>query len=96
MRHYCQCSFDLPILNLQSATFGFFEINSDLVKLLKHILILYKYYIYSSTDSSKLSFPALLKNIQKAFDLEKKSTGHERKTKAFTKNGVLKLGNFMN
>ena len=25
LRYYCQCSFDVPILNPQSATFGFFE-----------------------------------------------------------------------
>ena len=63
LRHYCQCSFDIPILNPESATFGFFEIDSDLVILLKHILLLHKCYIYSSRDSSKLSFAALLKNI---------------------------------
>ena len=33
--HYCQCSFDLPILNPQNASFGFFEIDHDLVTLLK-------------------------------------------------------------
>ena len=46
LRDYCQCSFDLPILNPHSATFGFFEIDSDLLILLNHILLLYKYYIY--------------------------------------------------
>ena len=51
LRHYCQCSFDLPILNPQSATFGFFKIYPDLVILLNHIQLLYKYYIYSSRDS---------------------------------------------
>ena len=29
LRHYCQCSFDIPILNPQSGTFGFFEIDLD-------------------------------------------------------------------
>ena len=63
LRHYCQSSFVIPILNPQSAIFGFFETDPDLVILLNHILLLYKYYIYSSRDSSKLSFKALLKNI---------------------------------
>ena len=71
LRHYCQCSFDLSILDLQRATFGFFEIAPDLVTLLNHMLLLYKYNIYSSRDSSKLSFAALLKDNKKAFDLEK-------------------------
>ena len=43
LRHYCQCSFDLPILNPQSATFGIFEIDPDLVILLNYMLLLYKY-----------------------------------------------------
>ena len=61
--HYCRCSFDLPSLNPQSATFDFFGIDHDLVILLNHILLLYKYYIYSSRDSSKLLFAPLFKNI---------------------------------
>ena len=86
LRHYCQSSFVVPILNPQSAIFGFFETDPDLVILLNHILLLYKYYIYSSRDSSKLSFKALLKNIKKVFVLEKKiSSGNERKTEAFIK-----------
>ena len=43
LRHYCQRSFDIPILNPQSATFGFLEIHPDLVILLNHILLLHKY-----------------------------------------------------
>ena len=46
LRHYCQCSFVIPILNPQSAIFGFFETDPDLVILLNHIILLYKYYIY--------------------------------------------------
>ena len=97
LRHYCQCSFDIPILNPQSATFGFFEIDPDLVILLNHILLLYKYYIYSSRDSSKLSFEALLKNILNIFVLEKKTKENKRKTKAFIKKlcKIMQLGNFM-
>ena len=68
LRHYCERSFVIS----QSATFGFFEVDPDLVILLNHILILYKYYIYSSRDSSKLSSKALSNNIKKGFFLEKK------------------------
>ena len=39
LRHYCQYYFDLPILNPQSATFEFCEIDPDLVILLNHILL---------------------------------------------------------
>ena len=40
LRHYRQRSFVIPILNPQSATFGFFEINAGLVILLNHRLLL--------------------------------------------------------
>ena len=40
LRNYCQSSFVIPILNLQSATLVFSEIDPDLVTLLNHILLL--------------------------------------------------------
>ena len=82
---YYQSSFDLPILNSQSATFGFFKTGPDLLIFLNHTLLLFKYYIYSPRESSKLWFAALLKNIKKVSDLEKISTRNERKTKASIK-----------
>ena len=72
LKDYCQSGFDLAILCPQSATFGFFEIDLDVFVLLNHIVLLCKCYIYSSRDSPKLSFAAILKNIKKDFDLEKK------------------------
>ena len=42
LRQYCKYRFDLPILNSQSVTLGFFEIDPDSVTLLNHILLLYK------------------------------------------------------
>ena len=69
-----------------------------IVILLKHILLLYKYYIYSSRDPSKLSFKALSKNIKNVFVFEKKKlSGNERETEAFIKkwSKMMQLGNFM-
>ena len=88
-RYYCQCSFDLPVLDPQTATFEVFGIDPDLVILLNYILLLYKYYIHSSRDSSKLSFAVLLKNIKKVFDLEKKHLQEmKEKLTLLFKNGV--------
>ena len=88
-RYYCQCSFDLPVLDPQTATFEVFEIDPDLVILLNYILLLYKYYIHSSRDSSKLSFAVLLKNIKKVFDLQKKHLQEmKEKLTLLFKNGV--------
>ena len=89
LRYYCQCSFDPSILNPQSVIFGFFEIDPGLVILSNHILLWYKYCINSSRDSSKLSFAALLKNIKKVFNLEKKYRQEmKEKLKLSLKNGV--------
>ena len=46
LRDCSQFSFDLAILNAQNATFGIFEIGSDLLILLNHIILLYKYHTY--------------------------------------------------
>ena len=73
LRHYCQSSFVIPILNPQSAIFGFFETDPDLVILLNHILLLCKHYICLSRDSTKLSFAALLKIYIKSFCSAKKN-----------------------
>ena len=48
LRHYCQSSFVILILNPESVIFGSFESDPDLVILLNQILLLYEYYIYSS------------------------------------------------
>ena len=89
LRHYCQRSFVIPILNPQSATFGFFEIDPDLVIPFNHILQLYEYYIYWSRDSSKLSFAALLKSVKKVFILGKKIRQEmKEKLKLSLKNGI--------
>ena len=89
MEEFERCSFDLPILNTHNATFGFFEIDPDLIILLNHILLLYKYYIYSSRDSSKLSFAALLKKIKKVFNLGKTYRQEmKEKIKLSLKNGA--------
>ena len=89
LRHCCQYSFDLPISNPQSANFGFFEIDLDLVMLLSHILLLYKYYIYSPRESSKLSFAALLKKLKKLLFWKKKFRQKmKEKLKLSLKNGV--------
>ena len=89
LRHYCQRSFVIPILNPQSATFGFLEIDPDLVILLNHMLLLYKYYIYSLRDSSKLSFKVLLKILKKFLFLKKKNRQEmKEKLKLSLENGV--------
>ena len=86
LKTYCQPSFILPLLCPQSAIFGFFDIDPHLSLLLNHILSLYKYYIYYSRDSAKLSLAALTRFIKKVYVMEKRlSFGNEKKSKALNK-----------
>ena len=86
LKTYCQPSFSLPLLCPQSATFGFFDIDPHSSLLLNHILLLYKYYIYYSRDSAKLSLAALTRFIKKVYVMEKRlSFGNEKKSKLFNK-----------
>ena len=70
LRHYCQRSFDIPILNPESVTFGFFEIDPDLEILLNLIITVPKFqwsdwsngvqwncYFYTSLGKNKLWGP---------------------------------------
>ena len=89
---HCQPSFSLPLLCPQSATFGFFDIDPHSTLLWNHILLLYRYYIYYSRDSAKLSLAALTRFIKKVYVMEKRlSFGSEKKSKALNK----KWGNMM-
>ena len=82
LKTYCQPSFNLPFLCPQSATFGFFDIDPHSSLLLNHILLLYKYYIYYSRHSAKLSLAALTRFIKKVYVMEKRlSFGNETKSK---------------
>ena len=82
LKTYCQPSFILPLLCPQSATFGFFDINPHSSLLLNLILVSYKYYIYYSRDSAKLSLAAITRFIKKVFVMEKRlSFGNIKKQK---------------
>ena len=86
LKTYCQPSFSLPLLCPQSATFGFFDIDPHSSLLLNHILLLYKYYIYYSRDSAKLSLAALTRFIKKVYVMEERlSFGNEKKSKGLNK-----------
>ena len=69
----------------QSATFGFFDIDPHSSLLLNHIL-LYRYYIYYSRHSAKLSLAVQTRLNKKVYVMEKRlSFGNEKKSKALNK-----------
>ena len=86
LKTYCQPSYSLPLLCPQSATLGFFDIDPHSFLLLNHVLLLYKYYIYYSRDSAKLSLAALKRFVNKVYVIEKRlSFENEKKSKALNK-----------
>ena len=68
---YFKINLHIPPLSPQSAIFGFLEADDKVFLILKHLLLLFKYYVYVSRSSKVLSFEALLKSIMKVCKLEK-------------------------
>ena len=86
LRYHWNNIIHIPALNPQSAIFGFFQVDQQEFLILNHILLLFKYYVYLTRDSNKLSLVALIKSIKKVYLLEKKlSANNERKLKLFNK-----------
>ena len=83
LKLYLNDSIYIPTLNPQSAIFGFFQVDPNLVLILNYILLLFKYYIYITRDSHKLSLAALIKMIRKVYFLGKIIS--EKNTKRFEK-----------
>ena len=85
----------LPALSPQSAIFGFFQDDQHVHLILNHILIIFKYYVYITRDSNKLSLGALKKNIKKVYQLEKKVSENDEKKKNLFNKKWTKLENFL-
>jgi len=76
----------IPTLDPQSAIFGFLQVDPNFILVLNHILLIFKYYVYITRDSHKLSLTALIKALKKVYVLEKKfSANSVKKTKRFHK-----------
>ena len=78
---------DLPHLTPQSAIFGFLDISNKDYLIVNHLLLLFKYYIYSARDRKHQVFEALMKNIKNIYDVEKHLADQDphKKTKFFKK-----------
>ena len=68
---YIKRNLYIPLLSPHSAIFAFLEADGKVLFILNHLLLLFKYYVYVSKSSKALFFEALLKSINKVYELEK-------------------------
>ena len=86
LKNFLKNDIDIPLLSPQSAIFGFLEEDNNMFVTINQLLLLFKYFVYKSRDSKKLSFQKFLKMVQKIRDLEKIiSQGNQSKEKRFNK-----------
>ena len=78
-------NINFPSLTPQSAIFGFLDLNDNIHLLTNHILLIFKYYIYTSRQLKTLSLEIFLQKIKNIYAIEKKISEHTLKRKSFSK-----------
>ena len=75
-----------PLITPQSAVFGFFEIDHGKNVLMNHILLIFKYFVYTSRNSGILNFNSLQRKIINAYKIELSiALSDDRKRQKFLK-----------
>ena len=74
LQDYLKQDIVLPHLIPQSAIFGFLDIQQKEYILINHLLIIFKFYVYSTSrkEKKKMSLQALLSNIIQIKNIEEK------------------------
>ena len=72
-------NFNFPISTLQSAIFGFWDLDTDELLVLKHLLFIFKMYIYTARTTAYLNMSHLLIYIKGIKDTEKKLCENDAK-----------------
>ena len=86
LRTKLQDNFILPLLTQQIAILGLYNDVSDNCNLMSHILLIFKYYIYSSREKRILNIDILIANLIKVNKKEKqKSLVTSKKGEAYKK-----------
>ena len=72
--------FTLFDLTLQAAFLGFLNVDSELLLIQNHLLLIFKIYIYNSRKSESLKIKSLIREITKVKNIEEKiSLNNEKK-----------------
>ena len=75
-----------PLITPQSAVFGFFEIDHGKNVLMNNILLIFKYFVYTSRNSGILNFNSLQRKIINAYKMELSiALSDDRKRQKFLK-----------
>ena len=74
-------------ISCQKCSFRFLSISSKDYLVLNDLLLLFKYYMYNVRDQKHLVFPALMKNTNNIYDIEKNLADQDphKKTKYLKK-----------
>ena len=83
LRFFFNDIMHIPALSPQSTIFGFFQVDMHEYVILNHVLLISKYYVYTSRDSNKISLAALMKHIKKVYLLEKNISANDERKKKF-------------
>ena len=81
IKYFLRDNLVIPSLSPQSAIFGLFEIDPDVFKILNHILLMFKYFVYNSRESQVLLFSKFLRNLQKVYYMEKRISKQSKRKK---------------
>ena len=71
----------IPERTPQSAIFGFIDIQDKTYKIINHLLLIYKFYVYKARDSGNLNIHKLKINIRKIKNIEKEICKDDPKKK---------------
>ena len=77
LRQYLSQFINIPQSTPQSSIVGIFVNNQHSV-LINHLLLIFKFYIYSAKNTKQLNFDNLKKTIKKIKELEKEVTGSNK------------------
>jgi len=71
LKTVCGHKLTIPDLTSQSAIFGFFDSNIRFENLVNHLLLIFKLYLYSARESTRINIEGLKAKIVKIKEIEK-------------------------
>ena len=86
--------FTLFDLTLQAAFLGFLNVDSELLLIQNHLLLIFKIYIYNSRKSESLKIKSLIREITKVKNIEEKISLNNEKKMLYTRENGSKLEMF--
>ena len=84
LKEIFQDNLTIPDLKLENSFFGFLDIEKRQYKIINHLLLIFKRYVYNARAQGRLSLNELINEICKIKNLELKICGNNKqKVRAF-------------